>query len=84
MVIIERNRKFEKSVKKIKDAGLKEEIKKQIIKIIKSPEIGRFLRGELKGERKIYIRNFRLLYSYDKTTDTIHLIYFDKRGKIYK
>lgn len=84
MVAIEREKKFDEAIKKIKNIGLKEEIKKCIKKIIKNPKRIKFLRGELKKEKKEYVRNFRLLYSYDFNTDTIHLIDFDKRSRIYK
>ena len=83
MTEIIRKPEFEKAIKKIKDNKTKERVKKQIKKIIESPEHGNFIKYE-KNERKIYIPPFRLLYSYDKREDKIYLIDFDKRDKIYK
>ncbi|MBU1245538.1 MAG: type II toxin-antitoxin system RelE/ParE family toxin [Nanoarchaeota archaeon] len=73
---------FEKGIKRIKDKKIKERVKKQILKLIENPESGKFLIGERKGERKIYIGPFRLLYAYKD--DKIYLIDFDKRDRIYK
>jgi len=73
---------FEKNIKRIKDKKIKERVKKQILKIIENPELGKFLIGERKGERKIYIGPFRLLYAYKY--NKIYLIDFDKRDRIYK
>lgn len=78
-----RKSEFEKAIKKIKDNKTKERVKKQIKKIIESPEHGDFIKYE-KNERKIYIPHFRLLYSYNKREDKIYLIDFDKRDKISK
>lgn len=83
MVEIIREPRFERNIKKIRDKQLKERIKKKIQKIIENPESGEFLR-HMKGERKIYIPPFRLLYAYDKKNNRIYLINFDKRDKIYK
>jgi len=81
---IVRTKRFDDSLKHIKDKGLKVRIWKQIKKIIKEPSIGDFLSYERRGERKIYVGPFRLLYSYDKNSDTIYLLDFDKRDRIYK
>ncbi len=55
---------FEHNIKKIKDSFLKERIKKQIDKIISSPEIGKPMRYGRKGTREVYIGSFRLSYAY--------------------
>ena len=83
MVEIVKEPGFEKNIKKIKDAKLKERVKKQIRKIIENPETGKFLKYR-PHERKVCIPPFRLLYAYDKKEDKIYLIEFDKRNKIYK
>ncbi len=83
MTEIIRKPEFEKAIKKIKDSKTKERVKKQIRKIIESPETGDFLKYG-NNERKIYIPPFRLLYSYDKRKNIIYLIDFDNRDKIYK
>lgn len=81
IITIEKTKKFEKVLKKIKDKKLKEEIYKQIKKIIEHPERAKLLKYNQKGERKIYIRNFRLLYSYKNKV--LYLLDFDRREKIY-
>ena len=55
---------FEKAVRKIKDSDIKEKIKKQIIKIIENPEIGKPIRYARKGTRELYVSPFRLSYTY--------------------
>jgi len=80
-----RTNSFSKNVKRYKkDKTLISRLRKQVNKIAENPEIGDFLRGEKKGERKIYISPFRLLYSYDKKRDILYLLDFDKRSRIYK
>lgn len=63
--------KFEKLVKKIKDQTSKEKVKKQIRRIIKSPEIGKPMRYSRKGTREVYIAPFTLSYMYIKEEDKI-------------
>ena len=80
-----RSNSFEKNVKRYrKDRVTIERLRKQIHKIIENPEIGDFLTGNKKGERKIYIPPFRLLYAYTKKEDILYLLDFDKRDIIYK
>lgn len=80
-----RSRSFEKNVKKHrKDRLTIKRLQNQIKKIITNPEIGDFLKGERKGERKIYIPPFRLLYAYNKKKDTLYLLDFEHRDIIYK
>jgi len=62
---------FEKKVKKIKDNVLKIKVKKQILKIAQSPEIGRPMKFGRKGIREVYIKPFRLSYLYIKEEDKI-------------
>ncbi|NCO97181.1 MAG: hypothetical protein COY38_00775 [Candidatus Aenigmarchaeota archaeon CG_4_10_14_0_8_um_filter_37_24] len=76
-----RSKEFIEQIKKIKDKKTKEKMLKQIKKIIKDPERGKFLSYE-KGMRKIYIKPFRLLYSYKN--NKIYLLDFNHRDKIYK
>jgi mRNA-degrading endonuclease RelE of RelBE toxin-antitoxin system len=72
---------FERSVRKIKDASVKERIKKQIAEIIERPEIGKPLRFEKKGERSVWLPPFRIIYALQG--DTIYFLDFDKRDKVY-
>ncbi|MAG45294.1 MAG: hypothetical protein CMH63_00790 [Nanoarchaeota archaeon] len=83
-MIIQQEPEFKKAIKHIKDNALKEKVKKQIKKIIENPEIGDFLGYEKRGERKIYIKPFRLLYYYNKQKEIITFINFKHRGKIYR
>lgn len=57
--------KFERRFKK-SDCSMKIKIRKQIKKIIQSPEIGKPMMYGRKGTRELYIGSFRLSYSYAK------------------
>jgi addiction module RelE/StbE family toxin len=72
--------KFEKEFKKA-DTSVKEKAKKQINKIIEDPETGKPLRYDLKGERTVYVKPFRIIYSYFE--NTIHFLRFEHRGNVY-
>ena len=69
--------KYEGDIKHIKEGFLKEKIKKQIKKIIEQPEIGKPLKYSLKGERTIYIKPYRLIYSI--LGNTLYLLRFEHR-----
>jgi len=73
--------KFETDFKKIKNSLIKEKIKKQIIKIIKNPDIGKPLRFRLKGERTVYVKPYRIIYTVIK--DKLYLLRFEHREKVY-
>jgi mRNA-degrading endonuclease RelE of RelBE toxin-antitoxin system len=62
---------FEKIIRKITDAELKERVKQQIIKIINNPSVGKPMRYCRKQTREVYIPPFRLSYWYDKRRDTL-------------
>lgn len=64
MVRVDYDLKFKKTLSKLKDNSLKIKIKKQIKKIIEQPEIGKPMKYERKGTRELYIKPFRLVYSY--------------------
>lgn len=72
---------FEKQVKKLKDGSMKERIKKQIEKIIEHPLIGKPLRYDLKGERTVYIKPYRLVYAVKG--DEIIFLRCGHRAEIY-
>ena len=59
-----RTEKFDKTLKSIKNRGLKIKIWKQIEKVIENPEIGKPMKHERKGTREVYIKPFRLSYCY--------------------
>ena len=61
--------KFEKEVKRL-DSSIKIKVVKQIGKIIQSPNIGKPLRYDLKGERTIYVKPYRIIYAFNKGTIT--------------
>ncbi len=64
---------FKKKIKRIKDSSLKIKVKKQILKIIDSPTIGKPMRYSRKGTREVYISPYRLSYYYEKD----NLIFLD-------
>lgn len=71
MVTVAYHPHFEKTIRKISDARLKEHVKQQIIKIIENPSTGKPMRYCRKQTREVYIPPFRLSYWYDKRQDTI-------------
>ena len=68
--------KFKKIFKKIKDKELKQKIIKQISKIKENPKIGKSMRNVRKGTRELYIRPFRLSYSYIEKEDKVVILDF--------
>lgn len=46
------------------DKSIKEKVGKVIIKIINNPEMGKPMKYNRKGTRELYIKPFRLSYSY--------------------
>ncbi|MBM3199651.1 type II toxin-antitoxin system RelE/ParE family toxin [Candidatus Woesearchaeota archaeon] len=71
MVALDFSPKFEKTLKKIRDHGLKDKLKKQIEKIIKNPETGKPMKYARKGTREVYIPPFRPSYSYIQNENKI-------------
>jgi addiction module RelE/StbE family toxin len=82
MVKITFSEGFERQFKKIKDGSTKEKIKKQIEKIIENTSVGKPLRYDLKGERTLYIKPYRLIYAIRQ--DEIVLLRFLHRNEVYK
>lgn len=72
---------FENDIKHIKDSAMLEKIKKQIDKITKNPEVGKPLGNVLKGERTVYVKPYRIIYSFQG--DTLFLLRFDHRDHVY-
>ncbi|MCK5624291.1 type II toxin-antitoxin system RelE/ParE family toxin [Candidatus Pacearchaeota archaeon] len=77
---ITRSPLFLKQIKNL-DSFILKKLKKQIFKIIKNPEIGKPLKYR-RGERSIYIKPFRLVYSF--SNDVIYLLKFGHRKDVYK
>jgi addiction module RelE/StbE family toxin len=67
---------FKKADKSVKDKAIK-----QIEKIIAYPNIGKPLRYNLKGERAIYVKPFRIIYSY--FDDSLYFLRFEHRKDVY-
>jgi len=73
---------FSKQIKHL-DYKLKTLIKKQILKTIENPQIGKPLKY-LRGERVLYLRPFGIIYSYIENRNEIILLKFDHRKRVYK
>ncbi len=77
---ITRSPYFIKQVKHL-DEFLLEKIKNQIRKILQNPQIGKPLKYR-RGERSLYIKPFRLIYSIKE--NELILLKFGHRKSIYK
>jgi len=73
--------KFEEDFKKVKDKSIQDKFEKQINKIRLRPDYGKPLRYDLKGERTIYIKPYRLIYNLEK--NTLILLRFEHRKVVY-
>jgi len=71
MVTVAWHPHFEKTVRRIKDAGLRQRVKQQIIRIIDDPTIGKPMRYSRKQTREVYVPPFRLSYCFDQSRDTL-------------
>ena len=74
MVDIEFSNRFSKIFSKIKDEFFKAKIKKQIKKISENPEAGKPMRNIRKGTRELYIKPFRLSYSYLPKENLVYIL----------
>ena len=73
--------KFEQEFKKIRDRATQDKLEKQIRKIYENPNFGRPLRYDLKGERSIYVKPYRLIYKVEG--DKLILLRFEHRKEVY-
>jgi len=73
---------FEKSLKSVRDGKIKTQVKKQIEKIISNPAVGKPLQYSLKGERTIYVKPYRIIYSTDGSK--LFLLRFSHRDEAYR
>ncbi|MBI1970400.1 type II toxin-antitoxin system RelE/ParE family toxin [Candidatus Woesearchaeota archaeon] len=64
MLDIEYKEDFLKKIGKIKHHAVKEQVKKQVEKILGHPDIGKPMMYSRKGTREAYIKPFRLAYAY--------------------
>jgi len=74
---VTRSPKFIKQTKRF-DSFNKQKLKKQILKILENPQVGKPLKY-MRGERSLYIKPFRLIYAIRK--DAIILLKFEHRKK---
>lgn len=81
MVKVTYTNKFEREFKKA-DGSVKEKAIKQIKKIIEDPETGKPLRYDLKGERTVYVKPYRIIYSFFNSQ--IQFLRFEHRGDVYE
>ncbi len=63
------------------DESVRIKAKKIILKIIENPEIGKPMMYSRKGTRELYIKPFRLSYSYDSHAKIICLLDLYHRKK---
>jgi len=75
MSIVDYDPEFLRLLDKI-DNSIKEKVKKQIIKIIENPEIGKPMKYARKDTREVYVSPFRLSYIYLKHEDKIVFLSF--------
>jgi mRNA-degrading endonuclease RelE of RelBE toxin-antitoxin system len=81
MVAVIYTEKFEREFRKA-DRSIKEKAGKQIRKIIDNPETGKPLRYNLKGERSVYVKPFRIIYAF--FDNTIYFLRFEHRKEVYE
>lgn len=74
MVEIRFDKKFANIFSKLKDDLLKTKIKKQIQKISENPEVGKPMGYGRKGTRELYIKPFRLSYTYIKEENMVYIL----------
>ena len=77
---IKYDKNFKKILKKL-DKSIKDRAKKQIIKIIDDPKIGKPMRNVRKGTREVYVKPYRLSYYFDEENDLIIFLDFYHKDK---
>ena len=73
---------FERAVRKLKDAAVRERIKRQVAEIVERPDIGKPLRHQLKGELTVWVPPWRITYAV--VGDTLYFLDFRKRDESYR
>ncbi len=56
--------------------------KKQIVKVIQGPETGKPLRYNLKGERTVYVKPYRIIYTF--AHNILYFLRFEHRRDVYE
>jgi addiction module RelE/StbE family toxin len=64
------------------DNSIRVKLDKQIGKIMENPDCGKPLRYDMKGERTIYVKPYRLIYKVEG--DVLFLLQFSHRKGVYK
>lgn len=77
---IKYDKNFKKILKKL-DKSIKDRAKKQIIKIIDDPKVGKPMRNVRKGTREVYVKPYRLSYYFDEENDLIIFLDFYHKDK---
>jgi mRNA-degrading endonuclease RelE of RelBE toxin-antitoxin system len=67
-----------------KDKVLYEHIKKRLKILAEQPELGKPLRNVMKGQRRVQIGSFVLIYSIDKKYNKMTLISFEHHDDAYE
>lgn len=73
--------RFEDEFKKIRDRATQDKLEKQIKKIKDNPDFGKPLKYDLKGERTIYVKPYRLIYTV--RGNKLILLRFEHRKNVY-
>jgi mRNA-degrading endonuclease RelE of RelBE toxin-antitoxin system len=71
MLEVRYEKSFLEFIEKIKDNLMKDKVKKQIIKILNNPEIGKPMRYDRKETREVYVSPFRISYIFLKKEQII-------------
>ena len=58
-------------------------VKKRLILLVYMPEMGSPLEAEFKGKWRIHIGAFVLIYTFDKTSNTLTLLTFEHYTRAY-
>jgi addiction module RelE/StbE family toxin len=72
---------FKKMAKK--DPARFEQVAKKLLELAENPEIGKPLRNQLKGNRRLHIGHYVLLYKIEKKKQQIVLIDFAHHDDVY-
>jgi len=72
---------FKKMTKK--DPARFEQVAKKLLELAENPEIGKPLRNQLKGNRRLHIGHYVLLYKIEKKKQQIVLIDFAHHDDVY-
>ena len=82
MVEVRFDKKFISVFSKVKDLSLKKRIANQIKKISENPEVGKPMKHDRKGTRELYVKPFRLSYSYLAKENLVYVLdLYHKKGQ---